>query len=513
MTDSDTRSARSIWRFVGAALTAIFGARVAYLFVGHLQGETLRPRVETAAVWFVLTALVMLLTTRARSAARQSALPAPGFSPVAVWVAFVAAALALYWPTLSTGLLSDDFLLWNRAERWDVSPVSAGLFRPLPLVVWGVLINSGASALALHVLNVVLHGTNAWLASRLAGGWIGGGAAPLVAGSLLLVFPLATEPVSWPSGVFDLSMTALVLLYVLRGRLYESRLTLLQRAGFIAIGVLAMTAKETGVMAFALVLIDAWIRRVRNRQLFVDVAGVLGIALAFAAVRIVGEFGVRAPSLSRYRVQRSVFEAFGGLAVPVHADVIQQLPWIPIAGVLIVIALLGAFAIVSGTRSDRFVVGAGAWILASVLPVFLFLFVGSDLQGARFLYLATPAWASFIAGIAFSMPPVLSRWTVLSVFALLLLWGVSVRVHLTAWTDAAELRDRIVVAAKADDALRQCGTVALKLPDNVRGAYVFRNGAPEALLRDANLQVIDATEARCRFVWNDAAGTFTRAPE
>jgi hypothetical protein len=327
------------------------------------------------------------------------------------------------------------------------------------------------------------------------------------------VFPLATEPVSWPSGVFDLSMTALALLCVLRGRLYENQPTLVQRAGFIAIGVLAMTAKETGVMVFALVLIDAWIRRVRNRQLFVDIAAVLGIALAFAAIRIVGEFGVRAPSLSRYRVQRSVFEAFGGLAVPVHVDVSQQLPWIPIAAVLIVIALVVAFVVMAGTRSDRFVIGAGAWIIASVLPVFLFLFVGGDLQGARFLYLATPAWASFIAGIAFSMPSRPSRWTVASVFVLLLLWGVSVRVHVKAWSDAAELRDRIVAAVKGDNELRQCRTVALKLPDNVRGAYVFRNGAPEALSREAGLQVIEAADIRCRFVWHDAAGTFTRAPQ
>ena len=84
---------------------------------------------------------------------------------------------------------------------------------------------------------------------------------------------------------------------------------------------------------------------------------------------------------------------------------------------------------------------------------------------------------------------------------------------MSAWREAAEVRDRVVAAAKSDGALRQCGTVTLKLPDNARGAYVFRNGAPEALLRDANLRVIDTAETRCRFVWNDAAGTFSRVPE
>ena len=403
MTDSDARSARSIWRLVAAVLIAILGARVVYLFIQHLHGEVLRPRVETAAVWFVLAAVLMLLATpRNESRSRRHRASPALLPPILVWLGFVLAACAVYWPTFSIGLLSDDFLLWNRAEAWDVSPVSAGLFRPLPLVVWGLLINAGAPAFALHLLNVVLHGTNAWLTSRLAAGWFGGGAAPILAGAMMIVFPLAIEPVSWASGVFDLSMTALVLFFVLRGRLYEKPLPLARRAGFIAIGVLAMTAKETGVMAFALVLIDTWIRRVRNRQLLVDALAVLGVAAAFAAIRIIGSFGVRAPSISRYRVQRSLFETFGGLAVPLHGDVLHQLTWIATISVSTLIALFVLYVVTSGNRSDRFVFGAPTWIVASVLPVFLFVFVGADLQGARFLYLATPAWVSLLAGIAFS---------------------------------------------------------------------------------------------------------------
>jgi hypothetical protein len=514
MADIGDRSGVRTRRAVVSLLLALLGLRTFYLFVGHLNGETLRPRVETSAVWFVLAVLVLLATKRPHgkptNPAAVSAIPVPG--PV-LWLFFAGAAFVAYWPTLSIGLLSDDFLLWDRAERWDVSPVSAGLFRPLPLVLWGMLINAGASAAALHVLNVALHGTNAWLTSRLAAGWIGGGPAPIVAGGLMLVFPLATEPVSWPSGVFDLSMTALVLLLVLRGRLYEKPLGPAPRAGFVAIGLLAMAAKETGVMAVALVLIDAWIRRIRSRQLVSDAVAVLAIAAAFAAIRIIGSVGVRAPSLTRYRVQRSLFETFGGLAVPFHSDVIQQLPSIPIAAVLILIALLVTYAVTAGNRADRFVFGAGAWIVASVLPVFLFVFVAADLQGARFLYLASPAWASLIAAIAFSTAGVVSRWLLLTAVALLMLWGISSRVHLGAWREAAAARDRVVAAAKSDRALRACGTVTLKLPDNVRGAYVFRNGAPEALLREASLRVTDAADAACRFVWNDGTRTFSRAPE
>ena len=119
------------------------------------------------------------------------------------------------------------------------------LFRPLPLLVWAVLIHAGASGLALHALNIFLHGTNAYLATRLCSGWIGPGTASVLAGALMLVFSLVSEPVSWLSGVFDLSMTALTLAFVLRGRAYSGSVSLPQRATFVALGVLAMGAKET----------------------------------------------------------------------------------------------------------------------------------------------------------------------------------------------------------------------------------------------------------------------------
>jgi hypothetical protein len=87
-------------------------------------------------------------------------------------------------------------------------------------------------------------------------------------------------------------------------------------------------------------------------------------------------------------------------------------------------------------------------------------------------------------------------------------------VHLEPWKAAALLRDRVIQAATANDLMRQCRTIQLdKLPDAVRGAYVFRNGAPEALLNEAGLRVSGAAEPPCRFVWNEPGQAFSRAPE
>src|SRR4029453_1513599 len=110
-----------------------------------------------------------------------------------MWLFFVGVSFALYWPTIGIGLLSDDWVLWDRAAHWSIGPVTTELVRPLPLLIWAVLINVGASPVTLHVLNIVLHGTNAWLTTRLCEGWTGAGRWSMLAGALMIALPLATE--------------------------------------------------------------------------------------------------------------------------------------------------------------------------------------------------------------------------------------------------------------------------------------------------------------------------------
>ena len=507
-----------LWRAALGAGVILLGLRTFYLFVEHLRGEILRPRVESSAVIFVVAGMALALssTTIGREGSRvrrtSAALPSP-----ALWLIFLVVTFALYWPALNVGLLSDDWILWNRAAAWKIGPVTTELVRPLPLLIWAILINAGASPVALHVLNIVVHGTNGYLTARLCDGWIGGGRAAMLAGGLMIALPLAVEPVSWVSGLFDLSVTALVLLLVLRGRSYERSVTPASRALFIAIGVLTMTAKETGAIAVLLVLIDTWIRRSGNRRLLIDAGVVLVIAAVFSAVRIVTAFGMTTPSVSRYRLQRTLFETFGGLAVPFHTDVVQLLPWIPVIAVFIVIALVVSYCVVAGRRSDRFVVGGTAWVLVSISPMVMFVFVAPDLQGARYLYLAGPAWTSLVAGFALSADRTITRRTMVSAaIALVALWAIAVRVHVAAWTDAARTRDQVIRAARSDARMQDCRTVAVtNLPDVVRGAYVFRNGSPEAFERDARLRLSDDAGAKCRFEWtgHEFRPGVSRAPE
>jgi hypothetical protein len=496
---------QSRWRVAGALVILILGTRAALLTVDYLlDGATRRYHVEASATLFVLAGLVFRLSVRPRGTSASPSVPS---TPVWAVLLCVAASLALYWPALAIGFLSDDFGLLARASRWAIGEVTPMLFRPLPLAVWALLSALHAPPTAWHALNVLLHGTNAYLTMKLAEGWMPG-RWPVLAGCLMLAAPLAVEAVAWASGIFDVSATLLVLLAVTFARVYDRAPTPAARASFLLIAPLAMVAKETAVVAGALVLIDAWVRRAIRPVLLRDLAVVVGLAAVFASVRLLGAFGATAPSFSRYVAQRVVFESYGGLAVPWHEQWLTAAPWAAIVSALIVISLLGLFFVTRGNERPRFVVGAAGWVLVSVLPVAPMLFIAPDLQGARYLYLGTPAWAALIAGLAAGLPARLRVIGAAVGVVLVTASAVGVRAHLEPWVAAASGRDRILAAASVHGGIRGCGIVSLTgLPDHVAGAYLFRNGTAEAF---APLGLVVRPDAApgCLFVWNEATGQF-----
>jgi hypothetical protein len=76
----------------------------------------------------------------------------PAFTTLVVAVVL---ALAVYYPALGLGFLSDDFTLADLAARNQFFGQSWTFLRPLPLLGYKA---AGAHPAALHLFNVVLHG-------------------------------------------------------------------------------------------------------------------------------------------------------------------------------------------------------------------------------------------------------------------------------------------------------------------------------------------------------------------
>ena len=470
-------------------------------------------RLAVAATWFVgLGVLTVGLRRFLTAHAKDS--PSPALSvraeelsnSVLAWAIVVALALGLYAHALSVGLLSDDFELVARASAWRVGAVTPALFRPLPLTLWAIALTLGAGPVALHFLNVVLHGTNAFLATRVIGSWAENRWLGVAAGVVVLVSPLNVEAVVWNSGVFDITVTAGVLTTIVLMRRYE-------RTGMVRDGVwcgvvaaATLLSKETGAVLPVLLAIDLLIRRPASRR-SVPLIGAIGLgATLFAAARLLPVSGVAVPPLSRYVAQRAVFGVFGALANPWRSSLPMASGLALLSAAILVTLLLWWFW--TGATSDaNTAVLCALWVVVAIAPVFPFFYIQPDLQQSRYLYLPMIGWVGLLAVAA---KPWLARG-VSAAMGMAFAVGcgalaIATWAGIAPWRRAAEIRDTVQVAAGQIPA--DCGVPELRnLPDEVEGAYVFRNGGLQAL-RPYLPQPGSSGSSACIATWDANTGLF-----
>ena len=498
------------WRAVALSLIVIaLAVRLAVLVVmfaagaGDVHGHHL----ETAALMFVVTAAVVRLVRLTPASPRPiAATDVPRWW----WLAFAVAAIALYSPSLSIGLLSDDFGLIDRAAAWNVSPISPIFFRPIPLAVWGVLLHAGAGPVVLHLLNVVLHGTVAYLTARLVAGWAPGRSWAALAGLLMLSAPLAPEVVAWCAGFFDVLAATLVLACVLMAQSYDSNTRALTRLQFLGLGVAAVFSKETAAIVVVLVAANAWRRRSLPRALALDLAALTVVILAFGLTRWIGSPHVNEAPLSLNLIEGVTSGTIGGLVAPFSAAVFLQWPWLPAVSSLAVIVLVLRFAVASGPARDwRALIEGLVWIVmpvAVVLPIFV---LATDLQGSRYLYFSNVGWATVVVALAATPRAGFARLARVLAWMLVALNIAGTTLHLGPWRAAAAIRDEVTRAAAQDDRIRACADVALiDLPDSTQGAYIFRNSVKEAFQHVGIVVNFQASAPGCTFRWSDKSRRF-----
>ena len=504
-------------------LALVLGIRAAVLLAQFLfrSAAVQRFHVETAFVWFVLG---VILVVALRSSPTGPGEPAPVRSLDARYMAVMALfAINLYWPALTAGFFSDDFSLLPRARALDLGAVHGGLFRPLPMSLWAVLERVDAPERVYHLLNVVLHAVNACLGGAIVGGWVRERAAPYVAALLMLTAPLAVEPVVWVSGLFDVLMTTFALTTVLIFRLRATNPTPALLWGTVCCAVASMLSKETGVVVPALIVCDAVARNSRayRRDAALYIVGAISIAYAAARLAAASDAVTPTATVTKYIVQRSIFQTFGALAEPWHADVIATRPGVVLFYVLLIVALLVWFAVAARSRRRlRVPIAAVAWIGIAIAPVGTIIWIPEDLQGSRYLYLAWCGWAGLLCALAFGLDPGVAppgaqmntrsrRIGYVVMTALIVLAAYSTRRNIAPWVAAGQLRDAILESARTDHRIVACRSVALSdLPDTERGVYVFRNGVPEAFRRQAELAVEASAPPDCAFKWDGTRRRF-----
>ncbi len=499
-----TAANRGSWWLVPAtAAWAVYCAVEAtrYFLAGGARG---RFHIESYLFILVAAALTAGLfgQSRERSVA-ESREPAPRLTRVLIGL-FIVAAMALYSATLELGFLSDDYVL--SAEGRDgraLSPQAGRFYRPLASLLLGAL-----GPAPVHVLNVALHGINAWLIARLGTGMGAPRRVALAAATLFLTFPAAVEAVAWASGIQDVLLTTLAMLFVMAWR---SEPPLVAGGLVVALQALGLATKETAV-AFPLLGLTVWLfsRAPARREL--AMAGVSGLIVAsYSAWRMAlgGLPEGHAQLPSRWMLKEILVRVFGGLAVPWHELLGALGTALAVIAGLVVPLVLARAAHSWNVERSRLTrpLRLAAWTVAAVAPLYGMLYVARNLEGSRYLYLAAPGWFLLLAELVDSALAgmwrharltALTAWTLVCIFA--------TRAHLRPWQQAAQARDAVLSAAATALSENHCAMASFReVPDSLEGAYVFRNGLPEALgLPRLTLE----RGSHCVLMWNGSKFQF-----
>ena len=440
-------------------------------------GATRRHHVEAASIAFVLAVAARMLS--AERVGPRTNTPGRSF-PLLPGLGFVGAALLLYWPALFTGLFADDFVLVDAARAGRFT-VWSELFRPAIFVLWrSLLAIAPAPAVALHAANVVLHGVNAFLVSRLAAAIGLSRGASLCAGALFLSYPAAVEAVTWPSGVQDVLMTTFVLTVLVVSTASVSQAVRLSSACTAL--VVGLLTKETAIATPALLVILGLIAPIRRPALTTAgaCAAIVGIFLLvrFSVLPLPADYS---PAASRYAGKELLVRPFATLTVPFRADETLRYPVLGFLSAASVVLMLTFGAGRNGWRDPAAARAAAAagMVLAAVAPVLTYFYVDPDLLGSRYVYLTLAGWVLLLATSASSLSS-RAGLAMAPLLCLIAFWIPATRSHLGLWQNAATARERILGAAAAAADTRCSGWVVSGLPATLEGVPLFVNGFPDA---------------------------------
>jgi hypothetical protein len=487
-------------RFWLTSLLLVAFARSAWFAASYYLQSAPRFRLESAVILFVVIGMALATSQKVGPAEKDADTRYPS-----LWPGLLCAAVAvlLYLPSLSVGMLSDDYSLLAMSQSSTLGVGAGWYFRPLPLLIWRLLSLLSDNPVLLHMVNVALHALNAYLVVELASLLGMSGLGIFSAGLIFATFPAAAEAVVWLSGVQDLLLTSLALASVIAA--LTGRTTLA-----ICCFALGLATKETAICIPVLVLIQARsLEALRQRSSLWIGFGSLLVVYVVARIALGTPTGYFVPPTS-YMLKEILVLSFGTLAAPfrTHAS------WSALVTVEIVLAMAAVACVRWSRTSSNFhrALRAAIWVFAAVGPVYSMFFVGDDLQGSRYVYLAACGWAILWVTFTTETAGILRRPTLVSTALTGVLLVISVHAiigELRVWRAAGTVRDTVLQEAHIAMRGSSCETFEfVGVPDQIEGAYVFRNGLWEALFKNA--PPISRPAADCRLTWTDHRFSLSR---
>lgn len=418
--------------------------------------------------------------------------------------AFSALGVLLFAPALFSWYASDDFLHYASVIEGGLpfwpGPSGGGFLRPLVgLSFWLDYHFWGLHPLFPHLINIAIHVANSLLVIKLALLLQAGHGCPsrfgaLAAGFLFLVLGCHAEAVSWISCRGDLFGAFFVLLMLISFcTAYETDRVRSWVFSLIFLG-LALLSKESAFAAPFLATLCLALMRGRatrsttNRRCIMALSAhvlLVGGYLLFRRAMLggfVGGYGAHGhlraqPELVAQSLGRFLWRVF---LPPLTDRVLDALPALQGAlamawlACLLVILLTLAWR---GWRRPTPGLFCALAFFAALLPVFNVRIYLSEIEGERYLYLASVFAAM---GLGFGLAYLrVHRTRVLVLTAIALFQAAVLHSGVQLWYGAATIAHTIVSDIQEQ---HEGGTILLvNKPDTYGGALVFRTGLPEAL--------------------------------
>jgi len=396
--------------------------------------------------------------------------------------AFIAAAFVLYWPVLELTPFSDDHsALWNSGVLGI--PWRNGIFRPLSDLTFRVgYWFWGTAAEGHRAFNVVVHAANAYLLivlceqhsterNRKAG---------LVAATLFLVYPFHQESVVWLVGRESSLGTLFILLgMVIGGTAWTIRLRIILLTVALVLGLLcyegAALLVPLALLSSALPLNQPW-RELRTK-LYLPALVMLGF-LVLRSLQVDADTYIIG-SLQRQPVQviENIPKVIARLFLPPEADPTTQL-------------LRGAVLLIGLTISGYWITRSAAlhtrrrdlipWTVLTIVACAVGFVAGVSTitsESDRYLYLPSAFLCVLLGTILSCIASRTIRWSVTLLMAITSI--VLLKQNHANWTEASRITERCVRAFPKGNVPGRVWVSGL--PSEHRGAFIFRNGFPEAV--------------------------------
>lgn len=438
------------------------------------------------------------------------------------FIVYLSMAIFLYRPIFKSFFVSDDFDWVARAKNIPLTlenlflrnadgKLDSAVYRPITsLSFWLNYQVNGLAPFGYHLVGVFLHLGSAfllfWLVWQLSGRtnrWLA-----FLSGLFFLIFPNHPEAVSWISGRNDVLT---VFFFLLSFNFY-----ILFRTGgrYLWLGIsslifaLAIFSKEMAASLPIILLIYEliWQRNTPWKKMALFLAPFAAILLLYIFLRqfatglLFNSYSNTPLSLTLKGVSdtfiRSLFSHFIDPSSIWLSNAAVNHAFLFLLPLLLLVLFLGRRIWIKDLVFGRSYLFGALFFILTLGPVYGFRLSKITNEGERFVYLPSVGLAIFLSVI------VVGLWkkqravgailaTILIVFFSLTLWQRNL-----IWQEAGALSRQILTDFASETDLKPGeGTVVMGLPDNIDGAYVFRNGWLTALklyYPDYSLDVLPA---------------------